>query len=76
MTDPIGVPPIEDHEAKLERAFEDEFLHQLGQTREEVLRLPAEQRTPILRAASLYASERLAEIGARAHYVHDLHREG
>jgi len=75
MKDRSDVPPIEDHEAKLERAFEDEFLRQTGQTRAEVLALPEPERTVILRDAAAYASSRLAEVEARAHYVNDLHRE-
>ena len=71
MKDRSDVPPIEDHEAKLERAFEDEFLRQTGQTRAEVLALPEPERTVILRDAAAYASSRLAEVEARAHYVND-----
>ena len=75
MKDPIDVPPIEDHEAKLERAFEDEFLRQQGRSREEVCGLPEPERSRMLGAAGAYASARLAEVSARAHYVNELHRE-
>jgi hypothetical protein len=75
MKDPVDCPPLEDYEAKLERALEDEFLRQQGRTREEVARLPDAERAVILSAASTYASGRLAEIGTRAHYVNELHRE-
>ena len=75
MNDPADFPPIEDYEAKLERALEDEFLRQQGRSREELARLPEAERAVILSAASTYASGRLAEIGTRAHYVHELHRE-
>jgi hypothetical protein len=75
MRDRIDVPPIEDHEAKLERALEDEFLRQQGRTRDEVMRLAEAERVLILGAAAAYASARLAEVGARAHYVQELHRE-
>jgi len=75
MKDPIDVPPIEDQEAKLERALEDEFLRQKGWNRADLVALPDAERAAILSAASVYASARLAEIGARAHYVNELHRE-
>ena len=75
MKDPIDVPPIDDPEAKLERAFVDEFLRQQGRTREQLQSLPEPERAAILRAARAYAAERLAEVGARAHYVNELHRE-
>ena len=75
MNDPIDIPPMGDYEARLERALEDEFLSQQGRSREEVSRLPEAERAVILSAASTYASGRLAEIGTRAHYVNELHRE-
>ena len=74
MRDPIDIPPTDDHEAKLERALVDEFLRQQGRTREDVAALPDTQRVAIWREARLYASARLAEIEARAHYVEDLHK--
>jgi hypothetical protein len=75
MKDLSDVPPIQDHEAKLERALIDEFLRQRGHPREELLTLPEEEQTRLLREARRYASERLAEIEARAHYVKEIHGE-
>lgn len=73
MKDSIDFPPIEDHEAKLERALVDEFLRQLGHSREGLAALPADERARLLGQARAHASEKLAEIGARAHYVKELH---
>jgi hypothetical protein len=35
--------------------------------------LPEPQRRHVLQEASVYAAGKLAEIGARAHYVADIH---
>jgi hypothetical protein len=75
MKDPIDIPPIEDHEAKLEVALVDDFLRQRGHTREGLQALPEEQRAELLKLALRHAAEKLAEIGARAHYVKEIHRE-
>jgi hypothetical protein len=75
MKDPIDIPPIEHHEAKLERALVDEFLQLRGYSRADLAELSEDARTLLLRQARMHASERLAEIGARAHYVHEIHRE-
>jgi hypothetical protein len=73
MKDPIDIPPIEDHEAKLERALVDEFLRQSGHRREDLAVMPPEQAAQLLRNARVHAAEKLAEIGARAHYVKEIH---
>jgi hypothetical protein len=52
----------------------DEYLESRGQTRHSVRDLPEPQALRLLRAASDYASLRLAEIDARAHYVDAIHR--
>jgi hypothetical protein len=73
MKDPIDIPPIEDHEAKLEVALVEDFLRQRGYEREDLAALPEDQRTALLKLARMHAAERLAEIGARAHYVKEIH---
>ena len=75
MKDPIDFPPIEHHEAKLERALVDEFLVLRGYSRADLAELSEDARGLLLRQARMHASERLAEIEARAHYVHEIHRE-
>jgi hypothetical protein len=59
--------------AQLERAFIDEFLRQHGHTPATLAALPTIDAHDLLKAASSYASGRLAELEARAHYVRDLH---
>lgn len=64
---------MEDPEGRLEQAFIDEFLRSRGLDQASVHRLPPEEARRILAEASSYATSRLAEIEARAHYVHQLH---
>jgi hypothetical protein len=75
VKDPIDVPPIQHHEAKLEVALIDDFLRQRGHTRMSLQSLPGDQRSELLKLARMHAAEKLAEIGARAHYVQEIHRE-
>ncbi len=62
-----------DPEATLERAFIAEFLERHGHTILTVHDLPETEATALLKEASIYASARLSEVEARAHYVHDIH---
>lgn len=64
----------EDPEAKLERALMEEFLRRRNHTFTDLAMLTPGERRGLLEAAAEYACERLAEIGARAHYVEDLHK--
>jgi hypothetical protein len=66
--------PREDPEAKLEHALMEEFLRSQHHTFDEIATLPDAERRLLLRNAAIYAAGRLAEIGARAHYVEDLHK--
>lgn len=64
---------LEDPEARLERAFIEEFLQERGCSLSTIgTKPPAEQRL-LLTQASQYALGRLAEIDARAAYVHQIH---
>ena len=66
-------PPSQDPEAQLEQALIDEFLRLRGHDATSVERLPADERLRLLQGASAYAAGKLAEIEARARYVHELH---
>ena len=68
--------PLEDPQAQLERALIDEFLQKHGCSLATVDRKPPGERANLLKQASLYAMSRLAEIDARAAYVHELHGGG
>jgi hypothetical protein len=64
---------MEDPQAKLERALIDEYLQERGCTLQTLNEKPADERRALLTQASLYAAGRLAEIDARAVYIHDIH---
>ena len=65
--------PLEEPQAALERALIDEYLRTRSHTLRTLHELPAEQVKSLLREASLYAATRLAEVEARASFVHDIH---
>jgi hypothetical protein len=65
--------PMTDPEARLEQALIDEFLKLRGHDAPSLTRLPASDRQRLQREASIYAAAKLAEIAARAHFVHELH---
>jgi hypothetical protein len=68
-------PPSEDPEARLERAFVDDFLRMRGHTAASVDGLPEDERQRLLKDASTYAAGKLTEVEARARFVHQLHGE-
>ena len=64
---------IEDPEAGLERAFIEEYLQERGCSLSTIGNRPAAEQRLLLTQASQYALGRLAEIDARASYVHQIH---
>lgn len=67
--------PMEDPESQLERALIDEFLRARGLDVSAVHRLPEEEAKRVWTEASVYAAAKLAEVEARAHFVHEIHGE-
>jgi hypothetical protein len=65
--------PLHDPKAPLELALLEEYLRTRGVDLHTVHDLPADQATTLLKEAARYAAVRLAEIDARATYVHDIH---
>ena len=65
--------PIEDRNALLENALIEEYLHEKGYTLEDVNKLPAELAEKLMKEASQYASLKMEEVEARAHFVRELH---
>jgi hypothetical protein len=74
-TKQFEIQPVRDPEGQLERALIDEFLRTRGHDLRSIQGLPTDQKDDLLRRASLYAAARLAEVGARAHFVHELEHE-
>lgn len=66
---------MEDPEGKLENALIEEFLRARGLDSGALHALPANEAKRVLTEASVYAGTKLAEIEARAHFVHEIHSE-
>jgi hypothetical protein len=64
---------MEDQTARLEQALIDEFIRQSGHDPARLHDLPESDRDALLKEAARNAAHRLAEVEARAHYVHELH---
>jgi hypothetical protein len=64
---------LEDPQGRLERALIEEYLHERGCSLSTMNAIPAGEQQRLLRQASQYALGRLAEIDARAAYIHDIH---
>ena len=57
---------------QLERKLIVEFVREQGYNPLEVYDLSAQERLTLMRGASMYASDKLAEVEARAHFLVDL----
>ena len=64
-----------DAEGRLEQALIEEFLRARGLDSNALRALPADEVKRVLTDASVYAAAKLAEIEARAHFVHDIHSQ-
>jgi hypothetical protein len=67
--------PIEDPNALLENALIKEYLHEKGYTLEEFKKLPTLIAETLMKEASQYASLKMEEVEARAHFVRELHND-
>lgn len=67
--------PVEDPEGELEKALIAEFLRTRGVDSVVLHSMPHEDAKALLAEASTYAANKLAEVEARAHFVHELHGE-
>ncbi len=68
----IHDPHLGDANGPLEQRLIEEYLAARGHTRHSLVTLAGSQAGSLLRAASEYASLRLAEMEAKAHYVHEI----
>ena len=68
-----ATPVRNDQTAQLEQAFIADYLATVGHSNDSLAKLSAGDADAIRRAASFYASAKLAEMEARAHYVHEIH---
>ena len=70
-----GGHPMEDPEGQLEKALIEEFLRARGLDWAGLHALPEDEAKRVLTEASVYAAAKLAEVEARAHFVHEIHGE-
>jgi len=64
---------MEDPNALLEEALIEEYLHSRGLALEALEHLPKRTRRRLMTEASRYASLKLTELEARAHFVDEVH---
>lgn len=67
------ISPLQDPHAELESALIDAFLHERGYDQNALRARHDDESHAILTEASQYASQRLAEVDCKAHYVHGIH---
>ena len=72
-TERPDVFPLADPQRQLEQAFIDEYLQLHGYDRARLDLLPVADRDLLLKQASAWASGKLAEVDARAFFVHEMH---
>ena len=65
--------PVEDRNTFLEKALIEEYLREKGYSMEEFKKLPAEVAEKLMKEASQYASLKMEEVQARAHFIKELH---
>ena len=65
--------PVEDRNALLEKALIEEYLHEKGFSHEDLKNLPADLVEKMMKEASQYASLKMEEVEARAHFIKELH---
>jgi hypothetical protein len=66
----------EDPEGRFENALIEEFLRARGLDSSALHALPGDEAKRALTETSVYASTNLAEVKARAHFIHEIHGEG
>jgi len=64
---------MEDPNAVLEKALMEEYLHERGYSLEKLKELPKEMVEQLMKEATRYASLKMEEIQARAHFVDEIH---
>jgi len=70
--DPTERPRLEDVHAELERTLINEYLRARGHDPDALRARDDAEAHMLLAEASTHAAARLAEVEARAHYVHEL----
>ena len=66
---------MEDPNALLENALIKEYLKEKGYSHEDLKNLPADLVEKLMKEATQYASLKMEEVQARAHFINDLHED-
>lgn len=69
----MNIQAMEDPNAVLEKALMEEYLHEQGYSLEKLKELPKEIVAKLMKEASRYASLKMEEVEARAHFVEEIH---
>ncbi len=72
-TQPPPTVHAQDPDALLEKAFLDEYVRGRGYDPRRLQELPEDKVRALMTEASIYASDKLAEIEARAGFVEGMH---
>ena len=69
------IPAMEHSGGSLEQALLEEYFRARGIDPAALHALPEVEAQRLLTEASVYASTKLAEIEARAHFIHEIHSD-
>ncbi len=70
------LPPVHAQFGQLEEAFIDEFLQAHDCDRARLASMPLAEREALLKAASIYASSKLAEVDSWSRLLREMHGRG
>ena len=71
-----NMEPTEDRNAFLEKQLIEQYLHEKGYSLEGLKKLPADLVEKLMKEASQYASLKMEDVKARAHFLQELHDDG
>jgi hypothetical protein len=65
--------PVEDRYALLEKALIEEYLQKQGYSHDDLKKLPVDVVEKLMKEATQYASLKMEDVKARAHFIKELH---
>ena len=67
---------MNDPNAVLEKALMEEYLHERGYSLEKLKEMPKEMVEQLMKEATRYASLKMEDVKAKAHFVEEIHEQG
>ena len=67
---------MNDPNAVLEKALMEEYLHERGYSLEKLKEMPKEMVEQLMKDATRYASLKMEDVKAKAHFVEEIHEQG